>query len=44
METGSVITSRRDTGEKKSFKIALAADILADLMDEIQSNMIHGFQ
>ena len=39
MESGSVLAVRRDTGDKIILDVALAADLLTDLLDEIQSNM-----
>ncbi|SVB49570.1 uncharacterized protein METZ01_LOCUS202424, partial [marine metagenome] len=44
MESGSVFIARRDTGEKKSLEVVLAADSLAELLDEIQSNMFQQAQ
>ena len=47
IETGSVFVFRRDTGDKNSFGINIAADSLVELLDEIQSNMFqqaHKFQ
>ena len=44
METGSVIIARRDTGEKKSLKIAIVADSLVELLGEIQLNMFQQAQ
>ena len=39
METGSVLVTRRDTGEKNILEIDQATDSLVDLLDKIQSNM-----
>jgi len=39
MDSGSIFVARRDTGEKKSLEVVLAAENLAELLDEIQSNM-----
>lgn len=44
MESDSVFVSRRDTGEKNSIEVVLAADSLAELLDEIQSNMFQQAQ
>ena len=44
MESGSVFVARRDTGEKISLEVVLAAEGLAKLLDEIQSNMFQQAQ
>ena len=44
MESGSIFVVRRDTGEKNSLEVVLAADSLALLLDEIQSNMFQQAQ
>jgi len=44
MESGSIFVARRDTGEKKTLEVVLAADSLAELLDEIQSNMFQQAQ
>jgi prolyl-tRNA synthetase len=39
MKSGSVFVARRDTGEKKTMDVALAADNIVELLEEIQSNL-----